>query len=385
MIHQHLSSLVLLLSLASISLCFDTIYGSISAQDAMMWIQQNQPAADGGDAAVRWFWNLDDAKIDPRRKAAANPVHDIHTPWLDPANAGSCQIAAVNLRPVGVQTTWTQIKMAVLSILSTKMDPNSEETVPGGIDIQSSVQGLPTPPSNHPHLQGSLAIVIYNSTSQFAKDLTTATTPPSGLNPASFNNDIPLPPHLLPQPQDQFPPTFPIGPPPLTLPVPTSPPPGSIDCSSSSTCPVAETCQVIKNADGSSTQGCIPTVSAMLGLAYTLATALCIASPHLCALASPPSTLPPPFLCACNCTFAATACCTAADGMVAAEAGGQKTMLSPLGGMCCDELTGEFETTPAGEDNLDDGGAFAKCRNEPLIGADNIGRIQTRGRRGRGW
>ena len=65
----------------------------------------------------------------------------------------------------------------------------------------------------------------------------------------------------------------------------------------------------------------------------------------------------------------------------------QKAMLSPVGGMCCDELTGAFETTPAGEDNLDDGGAFAKCRNEPLIGANNIGRIQTRrvGRSRRLW
>ena len=81
-------SLLLLLSLASISLCFDTIYGSVSAEDAMSWIQQSQPAADGSDAMVRWFWNQNDAKMHPARKAAANPVYDIHTPWLDPVKAG---------------------------------------------------------------------------------------------------------------------------------------------------------------------------------------------------------------------------------------------------------------------------------------------------------
>ena len=53
----------------------------------MNWIQQSPPAADGGDATTRWFWNMDDVKIDPRRKAAANPIRDIHTPWLDPVNA----------------------------------------------------------------------------------------------------------------------------------------------------------------------------------------------------------------------------------------------------------------------------------------------------------
>lgn len=220
--------------------------------------------------------------------------------------------------------------------------------------------------------------MVYNPSSQFAQDLTTATSSRSGLTPASFNNDIPLPPHILPQPQDQFPPTYPIGPPPLNLPVPTSPPPGAVDCYSHFTCPVSETCQVIKNADGSSAQGCIPTVSAMLGLAYNLATAICIATPTFCTLSSAPLTPPPAFLCACNCTFAATVCCTAADGRVQQDATQQKAMLSPLGGMCCDELTGEFETTLVGEDNLDDGGGFAKCRNEPLIGANNIGRIQTR-------
>lgn len=173
----------------------------------------------------------------------------------------------------------------------------------------------------------------------------------------------------------------------MNLAVPSSPPIGAMDCYSSFTCPTSETCQVIKNADGSSSQGCIPAVSAMLGLAYNLATAFCIASPTLCALSSPPSTPPPAFLCACNCTFAATACCTAADGRVLPDGTQQKTMLSPIGGMCCDELTGEFETTPAGEDNLDDGGGFAKCRNEPLIGANNIGRILTRrvGRNKRLW
>ena len=54
-------------------------------------------------------------------------------------------------------------------------------------------------------------------------------------------------------------------------------------------------------------------------------------------------------------------------------------MLSPVGGMCCDQLTGEFETTPEGEDNLDGGGVSAKCRHEPMVGANNIGRIHTRG------
>ena len=54
----------------------------------MDWIQQSQAAADGSDATVRWFWNQDDAKMHPARKAAANPVDDIHTPWLDPVKAG---------------------------------------------------------------------------------------------------------------------------------------------------------------------------------------------------------------------------------------------------------------------------------------------------------
>lgn len=85
---QPLPFLLLLLSLASISLCFDTVYGSINAEDAMNWIQQNQPAADGSDATTRWFWNPEDAKFDSAKKAAANPVGDIHTPWLDPVNAG---------------------------------------------------------------------------------------------------------------------------------------------------------------------------------------------------------------------------------------------------------------------------------------------------------
>ena len=154
MIHQRLSTILLFLSLASISLSFDTLYGTISAQDAMTWIQQNQPAADGSDATVRWFWNQNDARMHPARKAAANPATDIDTPWLDPVRAGqsilftlglfglwadgrgwigSCKVAAVNLGPVGVQTTWTQVKMAVLSVLAGGVDPNAEATVLGGI------------------------------------------------------------------------------------------------------------------------------------------------------------------------------------------------------------------------------------------------------------
>ena len=35
--------------------------------------------------------------------------------------------------PVGVQTTWAQVKMAVLGVLSANTDPNVEGTVPGGI------------------------------------------------------------------------------------------------------------------------------------------------------------------------------------------------------------------------------------------------------------
>ena len=38
----------------------------------------------------------------------------------------------MNFGPVGVQTTWTQVKMAVLSVLSVNVDPNAEGTVPGG-------------------------------------------------------------------------------------------------------------------------------------------------------------------------------------------------------------------------------------------------------------
>lgn len=151
-----------------------------------------------------------------------------------------------------------------------------------------------------------------------------------------------------------------------------------MDCYSTSSCPTGNICQVTKNDGGSSAQGCIPSVSAMLGLAYDLASAFCIATPALCALSSPPSTLPPDYLCACNCTYAATSCCTAPDGMVS-RGDGRVEMLSPVGGMCCDQLTGEFETTPEGEDNLDGGGVSAKCRHEPMVGANNIGRIHTRG------
>ena len=48
----------------------------------------------------------------------------------------------MNLRPVGVQTTWAQIKMAVLSVLSTKIDPNAGGTVPGGIVYLGKVFNL---------------------------------------------------------------------------------------------------------------------------------------------------------------------------------------------------------------------------------------------------
>ena len=151
-----------------------------------------------------------------------------------------------------------------------------------------------------------------------------------------------------------------------------------MDCYSTSSCPTGNICQVTKNDDGSSAQGCMPSVSAMLDLAYDLASAFCIASPALCALSSPPSTLPPDYLCACNCTYAATSCCTAPDGMVS-RGDGRVEMLSPIGGMCCNQYTGEFETTPEGEENLDGGGFSAKCRHEPMVGANNIGRIHTRG------
>ena len=65
-----------------------SLYGTIYAEDAMDWIQKRQPAPAGGDAITRWFWNPDDANINPARKAATDPAADIHTPWKDPINAG---------------------------------------------------------------------------------------------------------------------------------------------------------------------------------------------------------------------------------------------------------------------------------------------------------
>ena len=54
----------------------------------MKWVQQSQPAVDGSDPTIRWFWNPDDANIDPIRKAAADPTNDIHTPWKDEVAPG---------------------------------------------------------------------------------------------------------------------------------------------------------------------------------------------------------------------------------------------------------------------------------------------------------
>lgn len=228
-------------------------------------------------------------------------------------------------------------------------------------------------------LIGSLAIVLYNPSSQFATDLASAASNRTGLRPSPFVNHIPAPPQITPQPQDQNPPTDPIGPPAINLAAPSPPESGMMDCYSTSSCPIGNICQVTKNDGGSSVQGCIPAVTAMLALAYHLASAICIATPALCALSSPPSTLPPDYLCACNCTYAATSCCTAPSGMVP-WGDGRSEMLSPVGGMCCDQYTGEFETTPQGEENLDGGGVSAKCRHEPMVGANNIGRIHTRGK-----
>ena len=79
---------LLLLSLATFSLCFDSYYGTIDAVDCMTWIQQSQPAADGSDSTVRWFLNKNDASIDPATKAAADAANDINTPWRDPRSSG---------------------------------------------------------------------------------------------------------------------------------------------------------------------------------------------------------------------------------------------------------------------------------------------------------
>ena len=78
----------LLLSLFNMSFAYSSEYGTIYAEDAMDWIQKRQPAAAGDDATTRWFWNPDDADINPARKAAADPATDIHTPWKDPIDAG---------------------------------------------------------------------------------------------------------------------------------------------------------------------------------------------------------------------------------------------------------------------------------------------------------
>ena len=169
----------------------------------------------------------------------------------------------------------------------------------------------------------------------------------------------------------------------MSLAAPSPPSPGDMDCYSTSSCATDELCHVVENQAGSD-QGCTSSVAAMLGMAYNLASAFCIANPSLCALSSPPATAPPAYLCACNCTHASTLCCTMDNGMVPPDNSQSSAMLSPLGGMCCDELTGQFETIPVGIDNLDDGGGFAKCRNEPMIGANNIGRIQYTKRRDTG-
>lgn len=81
------------LTLSFFNLSFGySLYGIIDAEDAMNWIQQSQPAPAGGDAIMRWFWNPDDARIDPARKAAADPATDVHTPWKDPMNAGKFNV-----------------------------------------------------------------------------------------------------------------------------------------------------------------------------------------------------------------------------------------------------------------------------------------------------
>ena len=60
----------------------------------------------------------------------------------------------------------------------------------------------------------------------------------------------------------------------------------------------------------------------------------------------------------------------------------ERQVMTPLSSCCCDALTGRFETRPEGEDNLNpDDGDYGRCRHEPLIGANNIGRIHYRRKR----
>lgn len=59
---------------------------------------------------------------------------------------GSCQVAAINLAPVGVQTTWAQVKLAVLSILAGNADGDSlPDRVYGGLVYLGKILGSPSP------------------------------------------------------------------------------------------------------------------------------------------------------------------------------------------------------------------------------------------------
>lgn len=146
---SHCSISVLILLLVSVSSCFDSYYGTINAEDAMHWIQQSQAAGDWSDLTTRRFWSPDDSNIDPARKAADDSVNDVRTPWKCNFNPGwySCtlrwpiilivrigsfRITAVNLAPTGVSTTWAQVRMAVLSILSSNTEANRLSQLNGG-------------------------------------------------------------------------------------------------------------------------------------------------------------------------------------------------------------------------------------------------------------
>lgn len=66
--------------------------------------------------------------------------------------------------------------------------------------------------------------------------------------------------------------------------------------------------------DGSSIQGYVPTVTALLGLTYDHASAFCVAFPPL--FGPPHSVAPLEYMFTCDCTYMVTNCCTAACGMV---------------------------------------------------------------------
>ena len=115
----------------------------------MHWIQQSQAAGDGSDLTPHWFWNPDDSNIDPAFKAATDPVNDIRTPWNCTLNIGqysyikrrpiilikrigSLRITAINLAPTGVETTLAQVRMAVISVLSSNTEANRPSQLNGG-------------------------------------------------------------------------------------------------------------------------------------------------------------------------------------------------------------------------------------------------------------